>query len=655
MEQPSGRFSMRIRPDAGLSPAPILLVIVLVVVLVAGAFAVPPNPQSWDLDAGVHQSTGNLLPEMPPWIGVQGGQPPLPTPPLMGAVAVLVQFPDHLAHTGAHPQSAYQELLFSQGVYPTGSLRDYWNTVSYGQFDLSGDVAGWFTTVDNYNYNYNDQNFGLSWGGSEVARAAALLADPTVDFGQFDNDGPDGIPNSGDDDGIVDLFMVYHAGPDGADTGDPNDIWSHMSYLGYTTNDAAAGGGYIYIEDYDIQAEERQDGTLSGISVACHEMGHLLGLPDQYDYSRYDLGTGLWSLMSYGAWGADGLDDRYPSYLDAWSRSELGWTTVVNLDQDQDDLVVPPAETDATVYTLWRDGSPDYDEWFYLENRQQLPPEPTLVGEGLLIYHIYSGAHGFGFDYSDLDIEQADGLDDLDNGDGERPDPDEDNIGDDGDPFPGSTGNTRFAHDTDPSSDDDSGQPTWIEVSDIRHSGDDILCDITLQSQDTGELLLEAVGREEGLVLRWAGPAEAATYRLSRLDSSWTVLADGLRGCAYLDRRDAGTARYRLEALSADGRVLADLEREFAYTPPPSARVSLALWPNPCRGGLTISLELAEDDTVELAFYDLSGRRVALLHRGELTAGRRLLTRNLELESGVYLLRLDTASTVLTERVVIDR
>jgi len=645
---------MRIRP-AGLLPAPLALAIVLVIVLVNGAFAVPPNPQSWDLDAGVHLSTGLPLPETPPWIGVQGAQPPLPTPPLMGAVAVLVQFPDHPADTGAHPRSAYQELLFSQGVYPTGSLRDYWNTVSYGQFDLAGDVTGWHTTTENYDDYYNDGNYGLSYGGYRVARAAALLADPTVDFGQFDNDGPDGIPDSGDDDGIVDLFMVYHAGPDGADTGDPNDIWSHMSHLGYTTNDMGANGSYIYIEDYDIQAEERQDGTLSGISVACHEMGHLLGLPDQYDYNRYDLGTGLWSLMSYGAWGADGLDDRYPSYLDAWSRSELGWTNVINLDQDQEDLIIPPAETDDTVYTLWRDGSPDYDEWFYLENRQQLPPEPTLVGEGLLIYHIYSGAHGFGFGYSDLDIEQADGLDDLDNGDGERPDPDEDNIGDDGDPFPGSTGNTRFAHDTDPSSDDDGGQPTGIEVSDIHLSVDDILCDITLQSQGTDELLLEAASRQEGLVLRWAAPAEAAAYRLSRHDSFWTVLADGLRGCAYLDRRDAGTALYRLEALAADGSVLADLEREFDYTPPSSARTSLALWPNPCLGELTISLETADGEAVELAIYDLAGRRVTLLHHGELGAGRHLLTRNLELASGVYLLRLDTGDETLTERVVIDR
>ena len=218
-----------------LAPAALLIIVFTVQ-------AVPPNPQSWDLENGVHHATGEEL----PWPALEAlaaersEAQPMPTPPLMGAVAVLVEFPDHLADTGAHPRTAYEELLFSQGTYATGSLRDYWNTVSYGAFDLAGGVAGWFMTAEDYYDYYNDGNYGLSYGGYRVAQAAAELADATVDFGEYDNDGPDGIPNSGDDDGIVDLFMVYHAGPDGADTGDPNDIWSHMSYLGYTTEDPAA-------------------------------------------------------------------------------------------------------------------------------------------------------------------------------------------------------------------------------------------------------------------------------------------------------------------------------------------------------------------------------------------------------------------------------
>jgi immune inhibitor A len=633
---------------------------------VLAGLAVPPKPGSWDLRTGVHRTTGVPLPQMPPWIGPDADEPPLPTPPVMGAVAVLVDFPDHQADRDAHPRSAYDEMLFSQGTYETGSLRDYWNTASYDAFDLAGGVSGWFRTVENYygyyspdgyhNGYFDDNNFGLTYGGSRVAMAAAGLADPAVDFGDYDNDGPDGIPNSGDDDGEVDLFMVYHAGPDGADTGNPHDIWSHMSSsFSYTTNDPAVGGGYITIEAYDIQAEEHPDGSLSGISVACHEMGHLLGLPDLYDYGRWDWGAGLWCLMSYGAWGADGLDDRYPSFPSAWCRSDLGWTDVVNLGSDVGDLVVHPAETHGTVYTLWRDGSPDPDQWFYLENRQRLDPEPVLVGEGLLIWHIYSGAHGFGFDWNDLDLEQADGLNELDQGDGERPDPESDDLGDDGDPFPGSTGNTRFADETNPSSQDRSGDPTWVAVTHIRESGDDIICDVTIDSSAADDLLLAGYSREEGLLLRWSGTADGLSYRLSRREAgAWAQLASGITGSAYLVRDASGSQLYRLEALGADGGLVASAEVELVYEPPLAHPLSIAAYPNPADGAVGLALELPTGGRVTVAAYDLAGRRVALVHDGFLAGGRHLLVWDRNTRPGVYLLRLTSEIGEAGCRVVVE-
>jgi len=450
--------------------------------------------------------------------------------------------------------------------------------------------------------------------------------------------------------------MVYHAGPDGADTGDPHDIWSHMSsYFDYTTNDPAAGGGFITIGAYDIQAEEHPDGSLSGISVACHEMGHLLGLPDLYDYQRYDWGAGLWCLMSYGAWGADGLDDRYPSFPCAWCRSDLGWTDVVNLDSDVDDLVVHPAETHDTVYTLWRDGSPDPAQWFYLENRQRLDPEPVLVGEGLLIWHIYSGAQGFGFGWDDLDLEQADGLNELDQGDGDRPDPEEDDLGDDGDPFPGSTDNTRFADETNPGSRDRTGNPTWVSVTDIRESGDDIICDVTLDSSAADDLLLTGFSREEGLLLRWSGTTGGLYHRLSRRENgAWTVLASGVTGSAWLVRDASGTRLYRLEALGPNGALVASVEAEFAYEPPPARPLAIAAYPNPADGAVGLALELPTAGRVTVAAYDIAGRRVALVHDGFLAAGRHLLVWEGDSRPGVYLLRLTSENGEAGCRVVVE-
>ena len=41
--------------------------------------------------------------------------------------------------------------------------------------------------------------------------------DVDTDLGRYDNDGPDGLPNSGDDDGYVDfLFIVMRSTPPGS-------------------------------------------------------------------------------------------------------------------------------------------------------------------------------------------------------------------------------------------------------------------------------------------------------------------------------------------------------------------------------------------------------------------------------------------------------
>ncbi|MDZ7779086.1 MAG: hypothetical protein U5R14_03995 [Gemmatimonadota bacterium] len=54
-----------------------------------------------------------------------------------------------------------------------------------------------------------------------------LESDPDFDWGRFDNDGPDGIPNSGDDDGYVDALAVMHPTPGAECDGDLSRIWSH--------------------------------------------------------------------------------------------------------------------------------------------------------------------------------------------------------------------------------------------------------------------------------------------------------------------------------------------------------------------------------------------------------------------------------------------
>ena len=86
--------------------------------------------------------------------------------------------------------------------------------------------------------------------------------------------------------------------------------------------------------------------------------------------------------------------------------------------------------------------------------------------------------------------------------------------------------------------------------------------------------------------------------------------------------------------------------------------MALSAWPNPGRGELALSWALPIDGAAELALFDVSGRRVAVLHAGAASAGPHVTrwdgrdSRGQMAAPGLYLARLVTAQGVQSERVV---
>lgn len=489
----------------------------------------------------------------------------------------LIDFPDRLADTTEHPSSEYDDLIFSTATFPTGSLNDFFIENSYGLFSVDGGVAGWATTADLYS-NYDDNNYGLSWGGGAVAQAAALLTDFYVNYALYDNDGPDGIPNSGDDDGFVDAFTVIHSGLGAEESGSIHDIWSHASYINYITNDPRMGGGFIHIDRYTIQPEERitaeVDTLITGISVICHEYGHVLGLPDLYDGSRYTWGIGYWGLMGYGAWGAGGNTPESPAHLCAWSKIDLGWVDPVNVTANMLNVSLPPIENEPVVYKIWRDGNPQ-NQYFLLENRQQIGFDTPAPGHGLLIWHFNYNNSPW---HNRIELEQADGLNELDQGNGQRPDPHyyHQLLGDDGDPFPGSTNNTRFGPYTNPSSDDDYGISTGVYVDYIFESGDTTTAHLIIDydfpppgSQDMKYVC-------NGVELQWSDPSGASPdgYNIYRKvgTGDWILRNSSLiPDTTFTDNEIILEDEFQYRITAVYGSIESDpVETDIRYLPDPS-------------------------------------------------------------------------------------
>lgn len=387
------------------------------------------------------------------------------------AIVILVDFSDNVADVGTYPTSHYEEMLFSDGTYPTGSMRDYFLENSYGGFILSGTVTDWVRAPQTYSFYVNGlRGFGTyPRNAQSLAEDAVVAADPYVDFSQFDNDGPDGIPNSGDDDGFVDALFIVHAGRGYEQTGDPNDIHSHQWYM---KNPVEVDG--VTAKLYSMEPEDGK------IGVFCHEYGHVLGLPDLYDLDYNGKGLGMWSVMALGSWGNAGLT---PVHFDAWSKSKLGFVRPGVIRSNTTTVPMLKAETSPICKIIWTNGE-FANEYFIAENRQAVLFDSYLGGSGLVIYHVDEDVDdnndqccGSGSPHALVAVEQADGECDLEVNN---------NTGDPGDPFPGSGGtnnpNYTFDFSSYPSSADYEGNDTQVSITNITVSVDMLIMDVTVET-----------------------------------------------------------------------------------------------------------------------------------------------------------------------------
>jgi len=438
-------------------------------VLTPTLWAMPPRP-------GVFPGPE---PRFPPGVEVAGPRNLLLALDSLETVCILMQFPDNRADTLRRRPAVFDSMLFSTGVYTgqpyrQGSLNDFFLENSYGDYKIKGGIAGsrWFTSTYNYS-RYYDGNYMLSTGG-QLARENVQQVDALVDFRQFDLN---------HDNHINAMFMV-HAGADGADDGNVNHCWSHaIPSFNYTTNDGVVIDGVTNVPEFAMVTPARET-TMCCIAVMCHELGHLVGLPDLYDYSRYTWGPGYWSLMAYGAWGAGGNTPWSPAHMEAWSKVEAGFVTPAVITRDTLGLRILDVETHRTVYKVWRNGL-NRDTCFYLENRQKKGFDTPQHGHGLLIWHIDPGQSG----YDDIVDLEEDSTFHLDHGTGVRPDPHlyHDSLGRDSDPLPGTWTRRTFDNSTRPNSRTSSGGVTNVGVRNIREVGDTVICDITFGVVGTEE------------------------------------------------------------------------------------------------------------------------------------------------------------------------
>ena len=243
------------------------------------------------------------------------------------------------------------------------SVSSYYKEESNGKVELTGTVSDW----------YEPANVSYTKAGSSNFNTGGLVTN-AIDW-YFQNNQSDSIDNyDSDKDGVMDGVMLIYAAPDYRTLGKENlsNLWAYCYWIQPETIVSEVHPNVYFWASYDFMygtnAHARTGNTYSnGDASHCtvdahtyiHEMGHVFGLEDYYDYSSKNyLPAGAFSMQDYNVGGHDPFSVFAFGWASAYVPTSTSTITISNFQDNHDLILLSPG---------FNNYSSPFDEYLLLE------------------------------------------------------------------------------------------------------------------------------------------------------------------------------------------------------------------------------------------------------------------------------------------------
>lgn len=220
------------------------------------------------------------------------------------------------------------------------SVNSYYKTLSHGQLNLTGVVSNWYECGKLSSYFYN--------GDDGLDRTVDLVHN-AVDWYKTNNGG-DLSSFDTDKNGYLDGVMLIYGSPDYSALGNDNasNMWAYCFWCQGGKDLANPTPNAFFWASYDFMYDKNNPSHYgSGDTSHCpvdthtfiHEMGHMFGLQDYYDYSDQYSPSGGFSMQDYNVGG----HDPYSALAFGWANAyvpEKTCTVELKAFQDSGDVIL---------------------------------------------------------------------------------------------------------------------------------------------------------------------------------------------------------------------------------------------------------------------------------------------------------------------------